>query len=248
MAFFFFIFTCQPEVPRSSTVPPEYEEEVSAIASSDRDHTSQQEAHLHLDHAYSSQQFSYDELVKKVAEQKHVITELLEQAEAANAHVAELNHRLKRSQQDHAETKKLCHRLQRKNRCLRLQLSAMQKKVRSCKAEAAQNMDNTYEALVKDEKKLRYYTGFTSSEWLDTFWSFLEPNAKRLRFWQMKETDSEHRNFVLPLKTQLVLVLMRLRLGLDGLDLAYRYAVNIQSLKYFFFAPIVISTSRLRGQ
>ncbi|KAH9366770.1 hypothetical protein HPB48_012457 [Haemaphysalis longicornis] len=38
----------------------------------------------------------------------------------------------------------------------------------------------------------------------------------------MKETENEDRNFILPLKTQLVLVLMRLRLGLDGLDLAYR--------------------------
>ncbi|XP_049268972.1 uncharacterized protein LOC125757424 [Rhipicephalus sanguineus] len=81
-------------------------------------------------------------------------------------------------------------------------------------------------ALVKDEKKLRYYTGFTSSERLDNFWSLLEPDAKRLRFWQMKETESEYRNFIPPLKTQLMLVLMRLRLGLDGLGLAYRFGVS----------------------
>ncbi|XP_037560410.2 uncharacterized protein LOC119458352 [Dermacentor silvarum] len=216
----------KPEVVRSSTVPPGSEQEVSAIASSDSDDPLQQEVHLHLDHAYSSQQLSYDELVEQVAKQKHIITELLEQAEAANATVAELNNLLKRSQQDHAETKKLCDRLQQKNRCLRLQLSAMQEKVRRCKTEAAQNMDITYEALVKDEKKLRYYTGFTSSKRLDTFWSLLEPDAKRLCFWQMKETASEDRNFILPLKTQLVLVLMRLKLGLDGLDLAYRFGVS----------------------
>ncbi|KAH7964862.1 hypothetical protein HPB49_001933 [Dermacentor silvarum] len=227
----FFIFSCQPEVVRSSTVPPGSEQEVSAIASSDSDDPLQQEVRLHLDHAYSSQQLSYDELVEQVAKQKHVITELLEQAEAANATVAELNNLLKRSQQDHAETKKLCDRLQQKNRCLRLELSAMQEKVRRCKTEAAQNMDITCEALVKDEKKLRYYTDFISSNRLDTFWSLLEPDAKGLCFWQMKETASEDRNFILPLKTQLVLVLMRLKLGLDGLDLAYRYAVNIQSLK-----------------
>ncbi|XP_077520351.1 uncharacterized protein LOC144130263 [Amblyomma americanum] len=175
-----------------------------------------------MDHSYSSQKLSYDELVKKFCEQKHIATDLLEQAETANAQVAELKRQLERSRLDHAETKKLCDRLQQKNRCLRLELSSMQRKVKTCKAEAAQNIENTYEELVKDEKKLRYYTGFTSSERLEAFWSFLEPDAKRPQFWQMKETNSEDRKFTLPLKTQLVLVLMRLRLGLDGLDLAYR--------------------------
>ncbi|KAG0435225.1 hypothetical protein HPB47_018613 [Ixodes persulcatus] len=37
----------------------------------------------------------------------------------------------------------------------------------------------------------------------------------------MKETEKEDRRFILPLKTQLILVLMRLRLGLDGMDLAF---------------------------
>lgn len=79
-------------------MPPEHEQEVSAITSSDSGDTPQQAAHLHLDHANSSsQQLSY-ELVKKEAEQKHVITERLGQAEE-NAQVAELNHQLKQSRQ-----------------------------------------------------------------------------------------------------------------------------------------------------
>lgn len=106
----------------------------------------------------------------------------------------------------------------------------MQKKVKRCKAEAGQKIDITYEALVEDEKKLRHYTGFTSRKCFDSFWSLLEPEAKKLRSWQMKEMENEDRNFILTLKTQLVLILMRLRLGLDGLDLAYRYAFNVQSL------------------
>lgn len=191
-----------------------------------------QQSTLLMDHAYSSQESSYDQLAKKVACQNNIITELAEKAEAAYAHVEELNRQLKRSQQDHAEAKKLCDRLQQKNRCLRLELSCMQKKVKRCKAEATQKIDITYEALVEDEKKLRYYTGFTSRKSFDSFWSLLEPDAKKLRFWQMKETENEDRNFILPLKTQLVLVLMRLRLGLDGLDLAYRYAANVE---VFFF-------------
>ncbi|KAG0445166.1 hypothetical protein HPB47_019026 [Ixodes persulcatus] len=52
----------------------------------------------------------------------------------------------------------------------------------------------------------------------------------------MKETEKEDRRFILPLKTQLILVLMRLRLGLDGMDLAFRtlpstwYSLSITSV------------------
>ncbi|KAL3192662.1 hypothetical protein MRX96_058883 [Rhipicephalus microplus] len=212
----------QPELPNSPTVAPQHDPEVSGSAitssSSDSEDTAQQSTLL-MDHAYSSQESSYDQLAKKVACQNNIITELAEKAEAAYAHVEELNRQLKRSQQDHAEAKKLCDRLQQKNRCLRLELSCMQKKVKRCKAEATQKIDITYEALVEDEKKLRYYTGFTSRKSFDSFWSLLEPDAKKLRFWQMKETENEDRNFILPLKTQLVLVLMRLRLGLTALTL-----------------------------
>ncbi|XP_077520323.1 uncharacterized protein LOC144130217 [Amblyomma americanum] len=218
----------EPEVSSTSTVCTEQRgQEVSAFASSSNESDCRQpEVNILIDHSYSSQKLSYDELVKRFCEQKHIATDLLEQAETANAQVAELKRQLERSRLDHAETKKLCDRLQQKNRCLRLELSSMLRKVKTCKADAAQNIENTYEELVKDEKKLRYYTGFTSSERLEAFWSFLEPDAKRLQFWQMKETNSEDRKFILPLKTQLVLVLMRLRLGLDGLDLAYRFGVS----------------------
>ncbi|KAL3205694.1 hypothetical protein MRX96_040697 [Rhipicephalus microplus] len=239
----------QPELPNSPTVAPQHDPEVSGSAitssSSDSEDTAQQSTLL-MDHAYSSQESSYDQLAKKVACQNNIITELAEKAEAAYAHVEELNRQLKRSQQDHAEAKKLCDRLQQKNRCLRLELSCMQKKVKRCKAEATQKIDITYEALVEDEKKLRYYTGFTSRKSFDSFWSLLEPDAKKLRFWQMKETENEDRNFILPLKTQLVLVLMRLRLGLDGLDLAYRFGVSTSTVSRIWVTWLDFLDNRLR--
>ncbi|XP_075722813.1 uncharacterized protein LOC119178011 [Rhipicephalus microplus] len=383
----------QPELPNSPTVAPQHDTEVSGSAitssSSDSEDTAQQSTLL-MDHAYSSQESSYDQLAKKVACQNNIITELAEKAEAAYAHVEELNRQLKRSQQDHAEAKKLCDRLQQKNRCLRLELSCMQKKVKRCKAEATQKIDITYEALgiviklnkrykmkvvqayaptsshddasvesfyedvesamskvktqytivmgdfnakvgkkqagdqavgdygigtrnargellvefaernnlrilntfyrkrenrkwtwrspngenkneidfimsahpgivqdveadddddealVEDEKKLRYYTGFTSRKSFDSFWSLLEPDAKKLRFWQMKETENEDRNFILPLKTQLVLVLMRLRLGLDGLDLAYRFGVSTSTVSRIWVTWLDFLDNRLR--
>ncbi|KAL3220081.1 hypothetical protein MRX96_030094 [Rhipicephalus microplus] len=238
----------QPELPNSPTVAPQHDPEVSGSAitssSSDSEDTAQQSTLL-MDHAYSSQESSYDQLAKKVACQNN-ITELAEKAEAAYVHVEELNRQLKRSQQDHAEAKKLCDRLQQKNRCLRLELSCMQKKVKRCKAEATQKIDITYEALVEDEKKLRYYTGFTSRKSFDSFWSLLEPDAKKLRFWQMKETENEDRNFILPLKTQLVLVLMRLRLGLDGLDLAYRFGVSTSTVSRIWVTWLDFLDNRLR--
>ncbi|KAH8031574.1 hypothetical protein HPB51_019195 [Rhipicephalus microplus] len=239
----------QPELPNSPTVAPQHDPEVSGSAitssSSDSEDTAQQSTLL-MDHAYSSQESSYDQLAKKVACQNNIITELAEKAEAAYAHVEELNSQLKRSQQDHAEAKKLCDRLQQKNRCLRLELSCMQKKVKRCKAEATQKIDITYEALVEDEKKLRYYTGFTSRKSFDSFWSLLEPDEKKLRFWQMKETENEDRNFILPLKTQLVLVLMRLRLGLDGLDLAYRFGVSTSTVSRIWVTWLDFLDNRLR--
>ncbi|KAH8020791.1 hypothetical protein HPB51_003780 [Rhipicephalus microplus] len=239
----------QPELPNSPTVAPQHDPEVSGSAitssSSDSEDTAQQSTLL-MDHAYSSQESSYDQLAKKVACQNNIITELAEKAEAAYAHVEELNCQLKRSQQDHAEAKKLCDRLQQKNRCLRLELSCMQKKVKRCKAEATQKIDITYEALVEDEKKLRYYTGFTSRKSFDSFWSLLEPDAKKLRFWQMKETENEDRNFILPLKTQLALVLMRLRLGLDGLDLAYRFGVSTSTVSRIWVTWLDFLDNRLR--
>ncbi|KAL3186660.1 hypothetical protein MRX96_026817 [Rhipicephalus microplus] len=238
----------QPELPNSPTVAPQHDPEVSGSAitssSSDSEDTAQQSTLL-MDHAYSSQESSYDQLAKKVACQNNIITELAEKAEAAYTHVEELNRQLKRSQQDHAEAKKLCDRLQQKNRCLRLELSCMQKKVKRCKAEATQKIDITYEALVEDEKKLRYYTGFTSRKSFDSFWSLLEPDAKKLRFWQMKETENEDRNFILPLKTQLVLVLMRLRLGLDGLDLAYRFGVSTSTVSRIWVTWLDFLDNRL---
>ncbi|KAH8021218.1 hypothetical protein HPB51_013319 [Rhipicephalus microplus] len=240
---------CQPELPNSPTVAPQHDPEVSGSAitssSSDSEDTAQQSTLL-MYHAYSSQESSYDQLAKKVACQTNIITELAEKAEAAYAHVEELNRQLKHSQQDHAEAKKLCDRLQQKNRCLRLELSCMQKKVKRCKAEATQKIDITYEALVEDEKKLRYYTGFTSRKSFDSFWSLLEPDAKKLRFWQMKETENEDRNFILPLKTQLVLVLMRLRLGLDGLDLAYRFGVSTSTVSRIWVTWLDFLDNRLR--
>ncbi|KAL3220477.1 hypothetical protein MRX96_029845 [Rhipicephalus microplus] len=93
----------QPELPNSPTVAPQHDPEVSGSAitssSSDSEDTAQQSTLL-MDHACSSQESSYDQLAKKVACQNNIITELAEKAEAAYAHVEELNRQLKRSQQD----------------------------------------------------------------------------------------------------------------------------------------------------
>ncbi|XP_077520853.1 uncharacterized protein LOC144132372 [Amblyomma americanum] len=49
-----------------------------------------------------------------------------------------------------------------------------------------------------------------------------QPKVKKLRFWHMSNAEGENRKFILPLKTQMILVLMRLWLGLGGTDLVYR--------------------------
>ncbi|XP_077529127.1 uncharacterized protein LOC144141446 [Haemaphysalis longicornis] len=54
----------------------------------------------------------------------------------------------------------------------------------------------------------------------------LEEDVNSLQFWKMKGTTNEDRKFVPNMKTQLILVLMRLRLDLDGTDLAFRFWVS----------------------
>ncbi|CAN8023050.1 unnamed protein product [Ixodes persulcatus] len=61
----------------------------------------------------------------------------------------------------------------------------------------------------------------------------------------MKETENEDRRFILPLKTQLILVLMRLRLGLDGMDLAFRFGVSRSTVSRIWITWLDFLDNRL---
>ncbi|XP_040357100.2 THAP domain-containing protein 11-like [Ixodes scapularis] len=179
------------------------------------------------DHSYSVHNKSETELLRKISSLKDVIGSLEEEVKKVQAQVISLKRQLDKSRQEQVDSMKLCDRVKQKNRSLKLDLSATYRRMKE--AEAKGTTEFRYEAIKQDHKKLRYYTGFTSPERLDVFWSLLEPDAKRLQFWQMKETENEDRSFILPLKTQLILILLRLRLALDGADLAFRWAISFEN-------------------
>ncbi|KAH7945037.1 hypothetical protein HPB49_005096 [Dermacentor silvarum] len=172
---------------------------------------------LFVEHSYAYDKGDEREVVNRL---KDSVTQLEEKLEEANATIAALRQQLEDSKKSNGETMKFCNTLQQKNRCLKLELSCTYNQLK----EARNRKENefNYDALVKDEKRLKYYTGFKTQMLLETFWSLLEEDVNSLQFWKMKETTNQDRKFVLDMKTQLILVLMRLRLGLDGEDLAYR--------------------------
>ncbi|CAN7942884.1 unnamed protein product [Ixodes hexagonus] len=136
------------------------------------------------DHSYSLQEVSEHELLRKTSHQRDMLTGLEEKLEQANAQVAALKRQLEKSRQERADAIKLCNRVQQKNRWLKLELSVMHKQMKSNEAEVKET-EFMYETISQDQKKLKYYTGFTSQKRLDAFWSLLEADAKKLQFWQM---------------------------------------------------------------
>ncbi|CAN7984923.1 unnamed protein product [Ixodes hexagonus] len=158
------------------------------------------EFELLSDHSYSLQEVSEHVLLRKTSHQKDMLTGLEEKLEQANAQVAALKRQLEKSRQERADAIRLCNRVQQKNRWLKLELSVMHKQMKSDEAEVKER-EFMYETISQDQKKLKYYIGFTSQKRLDAFWSLLEADAKKLQFWQMKETENEDRRFVVPLKT-----------------------------------------------
>lgn len=124
--------------------------------------------------------------------------------------------------------------LQKCNKTLKSQLQFLQKEKAELKEQLTQRSRGfTYEALLHDPKMLKYYTGFATSELLEGFLSFLRPHIESLQFWKMKPTTNEgERRFSVPMQDQLLLTLVRLRLGLDGTDLAYRLVISIHCIPH----------------
>lgn len=196
---------------------------------------------LFAEHSYAYDKGDEREVVNRL---KDSVTHLEEKLEEANATIAALRQQLEDSKKSNGETMKFCNTLQQKNRCLKLELSCTYNQLK----EARNRKENefNYDALVKDEKRLKYYTGFKTQMLLETFWSLLEEDVNSLQFWKMKETTNQDRKFVLDMKTQLILVLMRLRLGLDGEDLAYRFGVSTSTVSRIWITWLDFLNNKLR--
>lgn len=132
-------------------------------------------------------------------------------------------------------------------RSLTSQLKAACEKVRELTSKVRNTQSElTYDALQSDTEKLKYYTGFASPGLLQVFYDFLKPDLHHLQFWQMKAVKAvERRKFYVPLKDQLILVLVRLRLGLDGMDLAFRFGISNSTLSRIWITWLDFLRNRL---
>lgn len=149
------------------------------------------------------------------------------------AHVAEcLRQEMRQHQVDFVKN---MHLLEQENERLKRQLSTAQNDIKGLQKKThMMRKELTYESLIKDVKKLKYYTGFESAELIEGFYTFLEPHINQLQYWQMRPSSTlKERKFALSAKDQFLLTLVRLRLGLDGMDLLYRYAHTCEIVLLF---------------
>ena len=90
--------------------------------------------------------------------------------------------------------------------------------------------------LLTSEKKTMFYTGIPNKEIYDTLFNYVKPRAQNLSYWQgekktKQSTVNPHskrqgRNRKLPLEDEMLLTLMKLRLGLMNEDLCERFHVS----------------------
>lgn len=86
-----------------------------------------------------------------------------------------------------------------------------------------------------NDEKTRYYTGLTEYVTLETIYKFVEPHLKHSN------------NNVLTKSQMLILCLMKIRLGLQFTDLAYRFNVSTQTVSRTFYHVINILYIKLKG-
>ena len=92
----------------------------------------------------------------------------------------------------------------------------------------------TEECFKHDDNKVRYYTGLTNWNLLFTLLSFVRPFLN----------TSNHS--VLSDFQQLLLTLMRLRLGLSGQDLGYRFCIHHSTVSHIFASVVNVLFVRLK--
>ena len=83
------------------------------------------------------------------------------------------------------------------------------------------------EDIQHDDKLVRFYTGFVSYMMFLAFFEFLGPAAERLQYWGSKESEDRQRvrSRKLGPKNELFLTLVKLKLNLPHIDLAFRFGI-----------------------
>lgn len=89
------------------------------------------------------------------------------------------------------------------------------------------------EDIQSDDQLVCFYTGFISYAVFLAFFEFLGPVVDKLNYWGCSKASKQCRTKVLSAKNQLFLTLVKLRLNLKTVDLAYRFGIsNTQVSRY----------------
>lgn len=95
-------------------------------------------------------------------------------------------------------------------------------------SKVSSKVDNFVRLVVNDEQKVQFYTSFENVDKFKIFSQFVEPGYKVARERQRTQPKQNiGRPHIIGYQGQLLMVLMRLRLGLLEQDLAYRFHVSV---------------------
>lgn len=120
---------------------------------------------------------------------------------------------------------------------LKEELASTQRKVKELELQIATLLLTSFgsERITGSPELTRFYTGFHSKEKLDSFYRWVEPYATKMTKWSQIQRARGRQNFKrrnsygsfsLSLYDQLILFLIRLRLGLAETDLAVRFNIT----------------------
>ncbi|XP_077548146.1 uncharacterized protein LOC144160940 [Haemaphysalis longicornis] len=157
-----------------------------------------------IDHSYSVGQVSPQQAVE---EKKRQVAALFETSNTLQAEAERLE-----------EEKRLL-----KDRRRQLEITVAKCQLQSIEKPVPSNQKSL--EILNDPKKLRFYTGFESSQRFILFYTFVNEGLAKF-----SENGGSGLPTVVHTMDQLTCVLMRLRLGLLEMDLAYRFEISVSSV------------------
>lgn len=115
-------------------------------------------------------------------------------------------------------------------------------------------------SLLKTDKKVTFYTGLPNVATFDSLLEYLEPRARKLRYWygqkktrirtirKYKATPKKHGpERLLLLEDEMLLTLMKLRLDLNMEDLADRFSISVSTASSIFSTWIKFLSCELKS-
>ena len=113
------------------------------------------------------------------------------------------------------------------DRALLARIEVLEAENSSLRAKAADKKYFRVKDIQHDDKLVRFYTGFVSYALFLAFYEFLGPAVDHLNYWGSKEgTRQRHRTRKLDSQNQLFLTLVKLKLNLKLIDLAFRLGLS----------------------